>query len=279
MSTDGEVLDVHRDCIGKFTGFVECNSVPNILLYGPSGSGKRRLVHRFLSMVYSNVNSGNVLYVDCVNSKGINFIRDELKYFAKTNTTSCKFKSVVLLAIDRLTIDAQSALRRCIELYNHKTRFFAVVDTKATIINPLLSRFCEMRLDYPVIDGVRVNLHYYTRTKCRDIESCNRYVNDLVRKYCADVLGLVAEGRSSLKGAFDGAERLYANGVAAVDLLDHMKRCGVSECGMDPYFLNQLVVYFEKHRLAVKSDKMLLFQLTYFGLIRRSLFLDNIADS
>lgn len=271
-------VDVHRDYKEKFAGFVECNSVPNILVYGPSGSGKRSLVHQFLSLVYTKIGADNVLYVDCVSSKGINFVRDELKYFAKTNTTSCQFKSVVLLAIDRLTIDAQSALRRCIELYNHKTRFFAVVDTKATIINPLLSRFCEMRLNYPVIDGVRVNMHYYTRKRCDNIETCDRYVDELVRKYCADVLALVAEGRATLDGAFDGAERLYDNGVAAIDLLDHLKRNGVAECGMDAYFLNQLVAYFEKNRLSIKSDKMLLFQLTYFGLIRRSLFLDNIAD-
>ena len=67
------------------------------------------------------------MYVNCAHGKGIKFIREELKFFAKTNINLKEgeiFKSIVLLNADKLTIDAQSALRRCIELFNHTTRFF-----------------------------------------------------------------------------------------------------------------------------------------------------------
>jgi len=64
--------------------------------------------------------------VNCSHGKGIKFIREDLKFFAKTNlqsTTGVKFKTIVLYNADSLTNDAQSALRRCIELFSFNTRF------------------------------------------------------------------------------------------------------------------------------------------------------------
>ena len=37
------------------------------------------------------------------------------------------FKTIVMTNADKLTIDAQSALRRCIESFSHTTRFFIIV--------------------------------------------------------------------------------------------------------------------------------------------------------
>ena len=48
-----------------------------------------------------------------------------------------------MLNADSLTLDAQSALRRSIEIYNN-TRFFIVTANKSKIIRPILSRFCEI---------------------------------------------------------------------------------------------------------------------------------------
>ena len=44
---------------------------------------------------------------------------------------------------DKLTIDAQSALRRCIELFSHTTRFFIIVEDKNKLLKPIISRFCN----------------------------------------------------------------------------------------------------------------------------------------
>ena len=70
------------------------------------------------------------MYVNCAHSKGIRFIRDDLKFFAKTNIQKdgSLFKSIILFNADNLTTDAQSALRRCIEKFSHTTRFFILVE-------------------------------------------------------------------------------------------------------------------------------------------------------
>ena len=57
------------------------------------------------------------MIVNCSHGKGIKFIREDLKFFAKTNISSNKnalFKSIVLLNADTLTIDAQSAYLLCL---------------------------------------------------------------------------------------------------------------------------------------------------------------------
>ena len=73
------------------------------------------------------------MYVNCSHGKGIKFIREELKYFAKSQINSNggdNFKSILLINADKLTFDAQSAIRRCIELFSYNTRFFIVVEDK-----------------------------------------------------------------------------------------------------------------------------------------------------
>ena len=85
--------------------------------------------------------------VNCSHGKGIKFIREELKFFAKTNiqtNSGVLFKTIVLINAHHLTIDAQSALRRCIELFSYNTRFFIILENKHKLLKPILSRFCEI---------------------------------------------------------------------------------------------------------------------------------------
>ncbi len=130
--------------------FISVRKIPNLIFHGSSGTGKRTIVGNFINQIYEgdrNRVKSNVMFVNCAHGKGIKFIRDELKYFAKANmqcNDNNMFKSIVLMNADELTIDAQSALRRCIELFSHNTRFFIIVENKYKLLNPILSRFCEI---------------------------------------------------------------------------------------------------------------------------------------
>ena len=124
-------LNIHRAIIQQLDSFRFRNMIPNIIFYGPSGCGKGTIVSNFIDEIYENSKDkikNFVMHVNCAHGKGIKFIREELKFFAKINTNDIYFKTVVLKNADKLTIDAQSALRRCIELYNHTTRFFIIVE-------------------------------------------------------------------------------------------------------------------------------------------------------
>jgi DNA polymerase III delta prime subunit len=149
--------NIHRNIRDKLDYFIQIRKIPHILFYGPSGSGKRTLVNYFIRKIYTNDDElikNNLMYVNCAHGKGIKFVRDDIKFFAKTNINFNKgdfFKSIVLANADKLTMDAQSALRRCIELFSHTTRFFIIVEDKYKLLKPILSRFCEFYIPEPVI--------------------------------------------------------------------------------------------------------------------------------
>ena len=116
-----EQIEIHKDIKEKLEFFISNKKIPNIIFHGPSGSGKRTIVHEFINTIYDNKKDkmkSYVLIVNCAHGKGIKFIREEVKFFAKTHInyqSGNNFKSIILLNADKLTIDAQSALRRCIE--------------------------------------------------------------------------------------------------------------------------------------------------------------------
>lgn len=137
--------------------FVETKRIPNIIFHGPNCVGKRSILLEFISKIYNgnkDVMRENVMMVNCAYGKGIRFIREELKFFAKSNLGyGRQFKSIILSNADNLTIDAQSALRRCIEVFSHSTRFFMIAENKYKLLSPILSRFCEIHVPETFING------------------------------------------------------------------------------------------------------------------------------
>ena len=179
-------LPIHKNIIDKLDYFIKIKKIPNIIFHGVSGSGKKTIVHNFIYKIYTiykeddSINSeitstniqNNVMYVNCAHSKGIKFIREELKFFARTQINYVGgnfFKSIILSNADKLTIDAQSALRRCIELFNHTTRFFIIVEDKYKLLKPILSRFCEIYIPEPCINNNNINLYKYNLEKTLNI--------------------------------------------------------------------------------------------------------------
>ena len=160
-------LQIHENIIKKLNYFYKIHKIPNILFHGNSGVGKRTIVDNFINTIYNGdkeIIKNMTMYVNCAHGKGIKFIREDLKYFAKTHIYSNGgdlFKSIILLNADKLTIDAQSALRRCIELFSHNTRFFIIVEDKYKLLKPILSRFCEIYIPTPCICGKYINLYKY----------------------------------------------------------------------------------------------------------------------
>jgi hypothetical protein len=169
--------------------------------------------------------------VNCSHGKGIQFIREELKFFAKANAQtksnidggkSIEFKIILLLNAHHLTVDAQSALRRCIELFSYNTRFFIVVENKDKLLNPILSRFCDIFVPEPVVGGENlqpVNLHKYVlsqqfsemNTAYQIIQSNTMQELDATL-LCRDLLG----GSSII----ETIDRLYELGISRLDVME-----------------------------------------------------------
>ena len=211
-----ETLEIHKNIEERLDYFISNRKIPNILFHGPNGSGKRTIVYKFIDKIYNNnkeLKQNYVLFVNCAQGKGIKFIREDLKFFAKTNINSQNgnlFKSVILSNADKLTIDAQSALRRCIELFSHTTRFFIIVEDKFKLLKPILSRFSELYIPLPIIDNKSVNLHRY------NIE--NSEINKNVLTIKKNLVNLT----DNPENIYQISEKLYNKGISGLDIIEYI---------------------------------------------------------
>lgn len=209
-------LEIHKNIEERLDYFITNRKIPNILFHGPNGSGKRTIVYKFIDKIYNNnkeLKQNYVLFVNCAQGKGIKFIREDLKFFAKTNINSQNgnlFKSVILSNADKLTIDAQSALRRCIELFSHTTRFFIIVEDKFKLLKPILSRFSELYIPLPIIDNKSVNLHRY------NIE------NSEINKNILTIKKILVNLTDNPENIYEISEKLYNKGISGLDIIEYI---------------------------------------------------------
>tara|TARA_Y100001970_G_C14227701_1_gene856669 strand:+ start:2070 stop:2885 length:816 start_codon:yes stop_codon:yes gene_type:complete len=152
--------------INKLDTFIETGKVPHLLFYGTNGTGKRTLLNYLIKKLYNDINNKSeyIIQINCCQFKGIKYIREDLKFFGKKqihNHNDKIFKSIVLYNADFLTIDAQSSLRRLIEIYSKNTRFFMITSNQNKIIRPILSRFCLIYVPEMLEKNNCMNLHSY----------------------------------------------------------------------------------------------------------------------
>ena len=254
-------MNIHESINNKLNMFIENNDVPNILINGPSGSGKRYLVNNFIKNIYNNDRPMIDTYVLNFNYAlfgGIKFIREDIKYFCKTNIKN-KFKIVVLDNAHELTTDAQSALRRCIEIFNFNTRFIIITTNKRKILKPILSRFCEINVPLPTIKNKQINLHNYL------IENnITKEREDWLKKYLKKI---------TLNELDEHVEKLYNKAYSATDIINLIKKKTDYD---DKSNTNDLLMSFTKIKREFRSEKLLMYFVLYFIYFRSNHNLENI---
>ena len=263
---------LHKTISEKLDFFLKTDKIPNIIFHGPSGSGKRTIVHNFVRDIYGRskeLTKAYVMNVNCAHGKGIKFVREELKFFAKTHINikgSGHFKTIILSNADKLTIDAQSALRRCIELFSHTTRFFIIVEDKYKLLKPILSRFCEIFISEPIISGEKTNLHKHGLNNCFNMEQVEHKRSVTLKKI---IEKQTAKDYSSL---LDLSIKLYEKGYSGLDIMDYVEKSKIDE--KKKY---QLLLAFHKVKREFRNERLLIFFMFNFLFIRSDFDLENLS--
>ena len=262
----------------KLDFFLKTKKIPNIIFHGTSGSGKRTIVNDFVFDIYDRDKSliqTYVMNVNCAHGKGIKFIREELKFFAKTHInnigTSCYFKTIILSNADKLTIDAQSALRRCIELFSHNTRFFIIVEDKYKLLKPIISRFCEIFITEPVLGTRRINLHKYNIQQGFDSSQDRSRELWLMKKIQNSVV--VAKENADEVNLFDLSVQLYEKGYCGLDLINYIEK----DTTMDMERKFHILLFFQKIKKDFRNEKLFILFILQFLLFRSEKDLENIS--
>lgn len=273
-------LEIHQNIKNKLNYFHQMHKIPNILFHGPSGTGKRTIVNEFIDTIYENNREkikSFVMYVNCSHGKGIKFIRDELKFFAKTHINSNggnTFKSIVLLNADKLTMDAQSALRRCIELFSHNTRFFIVAEDKYNLMKPILSRFCEIYVPEPVVNGKHINLYQYNLNKVFDMKDEKTASENWLKK---ELQKLSTINKINVEELINFSTKLYEKAYSALDILKLLENHKFLEGKITMEKRYELLICFNRVRTELRNEKLLLLFILNFVFLSSNLPLENIS--
>lgn len=267
-------LPIHENIKNKLEYFHSIHKIPNIIFNGPSGSGKSTIVNDFVSLIYEGDKDkikNFVMYVNCAHGKGIKFIRDELKFFAKTHINSNggnTFKSIILLNGDKLTMDAQSALRRCIELFSHNTRFFIIVEDKYKLLKPILSRFCEIYVSEPEYKGKPINLYKYNLDETFKLTNVKQSKAEWLKKELFKPITLETN-------LISFSTKLYEKGYSALDLIKLLEDDLNSQ--LTDLKRYELLVAFNKVRKEFRNEKLLILFILNFVFLDIETNLDNIS--
>lgn len=237
-----------EDIQKKLDNFIINNRIPHIIFHGTHYVNKQEIVDKFIQKIYNNKEliKDNVLMIDCAYGRGIKFIREDLKFFAMANIHSKNnklFKSIILNNADSLTVDAQSALRRCIELFSNTTRFFLIVENKYKLLNPILSRFCEIYIPETIVNGkiIKNNISHGLDEFVESIDEC---MVDLMKNN-EPITHIDLLNVSNL---------FYENGINCLHLIEWFK----DKSNIDLSIVSNVCLYFDKVKSEFRNETLLM---------------------
>lgn len=176
-SLDG--LTYHNGLSHNLRALASSGEFPHMLMYGPSGAGKKTRVLAVLKELYgpgvdkikidgrvfqagskkvefniiSSTNHIEITPSDMGPNNDRLVIQDLLKEIAQTQQVDIgakqRFKVVVINEADSLSRDAQSALRRTMEKYSPNLRLVLLANSTSNIISPIRSRCLLIRVAAP----------------------------------------------------------------------------------------------------------------------------------
>lgn len=196
-------LSYHDEITDRLTKLADAGAnFPHLLVYGPSGAGKKTRVMAMLRRLYSTSSVDslkvdvktfttpsnrklefNVISSPChleitpsdMGSNDRIVIQDLLKEVGQTesldfsallkhtdsnpNTNTNKFKVVIINEAEKLSRDAQAALRRTMEKFSTLTRLVLICDSTSNIIDPIKSRTLGIRVPLPDTDAMRASFN------------------------------------------------------------------------------------------------------------------------
>lgn len=291
-------VDYHQQQAAQLKNLISAGDFPNLFIFGPSGAGKRTRIDLLLREIYGSgaekvhiqnetfetpskrkieIKTINSNYHIEVNPSDVGIydkvvIQALIKNTASTasiHNFSTSFKTVVISNADRLTKDAQHALRRTMEENLASCRLILCAESSSRIIAPIKSRCLLIRVAAPKHEDI-VKILMTVGAK----ENCGAFLtNDVAQKIALD------SGRN-LRRALLMLETMNADylvngkckGTQPV-WLSYIKRCAklITECQTVPQLLQLRAAFYELEAHLIPPElvfRTLVTELLKYGDIR-----------
>lgn len=145
--------------VDRLKDWVDDPAMPNVMLYGPQGTGKTAAAVAFAKDKYGDAWNDHLLQLNASDDRGIDTVRKQIKGFASQGGVmgGHGFNIIMLDEVDHMTRQAQPAMRRVMEDFSDRTRFFLVCNYPNKLIDPIQSRCAPLNMS-PLSDAQIMDL-------------------------------------------------------------------------------------------------------------------------
>jgi len=147
---------------------IKNDELPHLLLYGMPGCGKTTMAIAIARLLYGEHFRSYVLELNASDDRGIEIVRNVIPEYAKTKSDKIKF--IILDEADAMTIEAQGALRRVIEIYSKNCRFCIICNNIHSVLPGIQSRCTLMRFNALNIENMTTRLQEIANEENINIE-------------------------------------------------------------------------------------------------------------
>jgi replication factor C subunit 2/4 len=128
----------------KISSIIDLNIIPNIILVGPSGTGKTSLITIIAKKILGHKYSEAILSLNASDNRGLDILNNTIIYFCKKKLVDKDGiiipKLIIMDEADNITKKAQNMISNMIEEYGKHTRFAFTCNDSCKLIESIQSR-------------------------------------------------------------------------------------------------------------------------------------------
>lgn len=191
--------DIVLDPLNKvlFRNIIEFNHFPNLLFYGPPGSGKTSTIINLIeeyqkqyNVANRAINRGNIIHLNASDERGIDIIRNQIyQFISSKNLFDNGLKFVVLDEVDYMTKNAQQALKYLLQTSHTNVRYCLICNYISKIDESLQSEFICVRFNQLPKSEIFRFIHNITTRE--NIELPDEEIEKIQSLYGSDIRSMI----------------------------------------------------------------------------------------
>ena len=172
-----------------FENILKDNYFPNLLFFGPPGTGKTTTIINLINAYQEKNNEkkkGLMIHLNASDERGIDIVRNNINNFVNSKNLFNKgTKFIILDEVDYMTKNAQQALKYLLEINNKNVRFCLICNYISKIDESLQNEFMRLRFNQlPKEDIIKflsnININENLNFSIEELEEIQRiYKSDI----------------------------------------------------------------------------------------------------